>query len=193
MAGSKINRQKAVRYGLTSVLGGLVMAWLVGLVLYPADNPPTRFDGVILSAQSDEVLRRACFDCHSNETKYPWYYHLPVTQLLMGHNINEGRSEVNFSEWAKLPEKKKFKMLRESVKETQEGEMPPLDYRLIHADSRLTVAEVEAMRQDVARLAGVNDPSGTWQGDHDKDGEDDDGDDDDDDDDGKRRRKSFTS
>ena len=57
-----ISKRGILKYGVPMIFGGLGLAWVTGIVLYPAENPPQRYEGVILSSQSDPVLRRACFD-----------------------------------------------------------------------------------------------------------------------------------
>jgi mono/diheme cytochrome c family protein len=85
---------------------------------------------------------RACFDCHSNETRWPWYASVAPASWLVQHDVTEGRREVNFSEWNR-PQKE----ARESAKTVRKGEMPPWYYpwaRLSSAERRDLVRGLEA-------------------------------------------------
>ena len=72
------------------LLGG---AWAFGEIAYSRKSPAQRNSGVILSREAEEILRRACFDCHSNETRYPWYARLPVVSIVMSEHVRRGRAE----------------------------------------------------------------------------------------------------
>ncbi len=91
------------------------------------------------------ILKKSCYDCHSNNTKYPWYANLqPVGWWLQNH-VNEGKRELNFSEFGTYAEKKakhKFDEIEEMVKE---GEMPLPSYTLIHRDAQLTPEQSSAI------------------------------------------------
>lgn len=91
------------------------------------------------------VLEKSCYDCHSNNTRYPWYANLqPIGWWLQGH-VNEGKAELNFSEFASYPEKKakhKFEEIEEMI---NEGEMPLKSYLIIHGDAKLSPAEAEVV------------------------------------------------
>jgi hypothetical protein len=91
------------------------------------------------------LLRRACYDCHSNETLWPWYVHLAPASWLLAHDVREGRETANFSAWGYAPARR-AKVLRESAEELVEREMPPWYYRLLHPEARLDAAEIETLR-----------------------------------------------
>jgi len=74
------------------------------------------------------IFSRACADCHSNRTVWPWYSHVaPVSWLLASH-VTRGRRHMNFSEWGAYPVEKSSKLLDEICKEVQDGDMPPFTY-----------------------------------------------------------------
>lgn len=174
--------KSVLKKSLKGFMALTALAWLAGFVLYSTDNPEKRYQGTLLTAKSDEMLRRACFDCHSNETRYPWYYRLPFINLSMGHNIDEGREELNFSSWDQMSAKKRMKMLKESLEEMQEGEMPTFGYKLVHWGENPSEAEIRVFKEDLLALrmaAGL----GGLGGDGDDDDDDDHDEDDDDDDD----------
>lgn len=153
-----IARRRILKITATTVVVLIAGAWAAGEALIQRTNPPRRYPGVILSQETDPLLKRACFDCHSNETRYPAYSYLPLVSLRMAVHVREGRGEFNFSEWDTLARDDKIDTLEESVKEIRKGGMPPLDYRLMHPDSRLTPAEVRAIEQavDVVKAAKVS-------------------------------------
>ena len=103
-------------------------------------NPPVTGD---LPAPADvhQLLRRACYDCHSRETVWPWYASIAPVSWLVAHDVDEGREKLDFSIWDTLGPGKRTKKLRESAKEVEEGEMPPWQYRLVHPEARLSEAE----------------------------------------------------
>lgn len=87
------------------------------------------------------ILKKACYDCHSNTTVYPWYSQIaPVSWWLQNH-IHNGRKRLNFSIWNTYPAAKKDKKLAEAVDIVLEGEMPLNSYTWMHKSARLTAAE----------------------------------------------------
>jgi hypothetical protein len=83
---------------------------------------------------------RACYDCHSNETVWPWYSHVAPMSWLAQRDVDEGRRKLNFSEWGRAQ-----KEARESAKTVRKGEMPPWFYTMVQRDARLTVGEAQAL------------------------------------------------
>lgn len=91
------------------------------------------------------ILKTACYDCHSHETKYPWYSNIsPINWWLKDH-IDEGREHLNFSEWADYPLKKQQHKLEECWEEVGEGEMPLESYLYTHSEADLTQEERDAL------------------------------------------------
>ncbi|HKI98907.1 MAG TPA: heme-binding domain-containing protein [bacterium] len=148
------------RKRLLTWLGGVLLvafllAWGIGELTYPSTNPPQRYDGQILSSVSDPVLRQACFDCHSNETHHPWYRHLPLAALLIGSDISEGRENLNFSDWGQMDAERHRKLLTKALRELREGDMPPLQYRLLHPKARLDTQQIAQIAQDAETVYRV--------------------------------------
>jgi hypothetical protein len=113
---------------------------LMQLVPYGRDhvNPPTMEEPRWVSAESRLLAKRACFDCHSNETRWPWYSNIaPVSWLVQG-DVEEGRRHFNLSEWNR-PQKD----AREAIEKLREGEMPPSSYLPLHPEARLSTIERE--------------------------------------------------
>jgi len=88
-----------------------------------------------------KLIQSACYDCHSNQTQYPWYsYVAPVSWWLEGH-INKGRSKVNFSLWDQYTPDQKDALKNESADLIEKKWMPILTYKITHADARLNEAQ----------------------------------------------------
>jgi hypothetical protein len=102
-------------------------------------NPPVRSDLAFVSVKP--VLQRACYNCHSNETVWPWYSGVAPASWLVGTDVKEGRSHLNFSEWGMYDGGTRSHKLRGITEKVQGGDMPPWYYRLVHRDSRLSEAE----------------------------------------------------
>ncbi|MDO5615048.1 MAG: heme-binding domain-containing protein [Cruoricaptor ignavus] len=109
-------------------------------------NPPVNKGVDFLSVKNPPEniatnIRNACYDCHSNETKYPWYSTVqPVAWLLKNH-IDEGRRELNFSTFATYEPKRQARKLEESAEMIENGKMPMDSYLITHADARLSDAQ----------------------------------------------------
>ncbi len=89
----------------------------------------------------NQVLQKACYDCHSNNTKYPWYNNIQPVAWWLNDHINEGKKELNFSEYGKRTPPKQAKKLRKIAREVEEGGMPLDSYTWIHKDAKLTDRE----------------------------------------------------
>ena len=91
------------------------------------------------------ILKQSCYDCHSNNTVYPWYANVqPVTWWLQDH-VNEGKKELNFSEFATYTAKRQRKKFTEIMDEVKEGKMPLESYTYIHKKSILTAEQKDAL------------------------------------------------
>jgi len=101
----------------------------------PESNPE---DDIINMLQPSEkvatLLKSNCYDCHSNEVKYPWYSNIAPISWVVEHHINEAREHLNFSTWASYDTKKQLHKLEESFEEMEEGEMPLTGYVKIHGE-----------------------------------------------------------
>jgi len=105
------------------------------------------------------ALRGACFDCHSNETRWPWYSSMPVVSWLIEHDVSEGRAQLNFSTWHDYTTFERADLLDKVCEKAAKREMPLWQYRLLHPDSRLDPSAVAAIcewsRREAARLVGA--------------------------------------
>jgi len=87
------------------------------------------------------ILDKACMDCHSNNTRYVWYFKIQPVDWWLTHHINEGKDELNFDEFTNKPIRYQYNKLDESEKQVKEGEMPIDSYLWIHKDAKLSEQE----------------------------------------------------
>lgn len=136
-------------------LGGLALVVLLVLAQFvPVErtNPPVG-DEIEAPPEVMAVLQRSCYDCHSNETVWPAYSRVAPISWLVVHDVNEGRSGVNYSEWGALSEEDKLHLLEETWEEVEEGKMPLKKYTLLHQDARLSESDLATLRDwAVSRL-----------------------------------------
>lgn len=110
---------------------------------------------VVYPAMPKEIhtlLQKKCYDCHSNNTAYPWYSYVQPVAWWMNSHIVEGKEELNFSNFAAYDKKKADHKLEELVEVVIEGEMPLKSYTLIHRDATVSPEEAIAIRNWVGSL-----------------------------------------
>ncbi len=91
------------------------------------------------------ILQNSCYDCHSYQTKYPWYSEVAPISWWTKHHVNEGREELNFSIWGEYSAKKADHKLEECAEEVEEGEMPLKPYTITHGDADLCNEDKELL------------------------------------------------
>lgn len=116
----------------------VVLLVLIQVVPYGRShaNPPVTGEPAWDSPRTRELAKRACFDCHSNETVWPWYTWVAPVSWLVQSDVDEGREHMNLSEFDKGA-----KHADDAAEEVEGGDMPPGNYLLMHADARLGDAE----------------------------------------------------
>lgn len=92
------------------------------------------------------ILRRSCYDCHSNQTNWPWYSYVAPVSWWVADHVREGREHLNFSRWSEYPAEERAELLEESIEEVQEGKMPLPSYLWSHRGARLNADEIAALR-----------------------------------------------
>ena len=130
-----------VKWGLLGI--GLALA-LAQLVPVDRSNPPIQGE-VEAPAQVRAILRRACYDCHANETVWPWYGRVAPVSWLLARDVREGRKEVNFSVFGQYPQKRRQRKWKEIPEQVEKGEMPPWYYVAVHPEARLSEADRAAL------------------------------------------------
>jgi hypothetical protein len=131
------------------VLSGLgVLVLLVAIQFIPVEmaTPPVE-SNIPTSPAVKAVLRRACYDCHSHETVWPWHSHIAPISWLLVRDVQEGRAELNFSTWSQYSTQQRVKKLKESWQGVREGEMPPWFYLPVHRDARLLAKDLTLLEQ----------------------------------------------
>jgi len=127
-------------------IAGILGAALVAVQFVPVEhsNPPAGSDAP-MTAEVRTVMRRACYDCHSNETVWPWYSYVAPFSHLIGKDVREGRRELNFSEWNQYAENRRARKLKEIVEQVEKGKMPQWYYVLMHPDAKLSPSDKETI------------------------------------------------
>ena len=87
------------------------------------------------------ILEKACNDCHSNNTRYPWYYNIQPVGLWMNNHVTEGKRGLNFSEYTNRRLRYQYHKMEEVIEMVNEGAMPLDSYTWTHTDARLTAEE----------------------------------------------------
>ncbi|HEY3761433.1 MAG TPA: heme-binding domain-containing protein [Verrucomicrobiae bacterium] len=136
-----------MRKKLYWVIAGLAIVFALMQLANPSRvNPPVTNPFPITNAppQVAAMLRAACYDCHSDETRWPWYSHIAPMSWQIANDVNEGRNNLNLSDWPTDP-MRAAKRMEAMSEEIDYHEMPLKKYTLIHADARLTDSQRQAM------------------------------------------------
>lgn len=137
-----------------TLLGAGVVLLLAQIIPYGRNhtNPPVLQEPAWDRPETRRLARLACFDCHSNETVWPWYSNIAPVSWLVQRDVMEGRAELNFSEWDR-PQKE----AKESAKVIRAGEMPPRTYLPAHPEARLSPLDREALAAGLQASLGRQD------------------------------------
>lgn len=134
------------------------MTRLLALALLSAacglpDNPPVEREITWVDAETEDLARRACYDCHSNETEWKSGHRVPIVNGMVKKHVREGRCHMNFSDWDGPNE-----AAWDAPEEVLDGEMPLRSYSRFHAPARLTDAERVALADGLARTFEIDPP-----------------------------------
>ncbi len=134
-----------------TVLGVLVLFGAIQLIPYGRDhtNPPVVAEPQWSSPQTRDLAVRACYDCHSNQTVWPWYTNVAPFSWLIQSDVNRGRRRLNFSDWT-------GRGGGEMARTVGRGSMPPWYYVLIHPSANLSPAETQALIQGLNATFGTS-------------------------------------
>jgi len=137
-------------------IGIVLVGLLIQLIPYGHErtNPAVVREPAWDSPRTRELFFRACRDCHSNETEWPWYSGFAPVSWLIRHDVDEGREHFNVSEWGRPRNEGD-----EAAEELEEGEMPPWFYLPAHPEARLTAAEKAELVDGLERTFGSEDHS----------------------------------
>ena len=130
------------------IMKKIIVVLLVAFVMiqfFPIDKtnpPPTPGMDFLKIKNSPEkivkIMRTSCYDCHSNETQYPWYSSISPISWFLKNNINEGRKHLNFSTFAVYEPKRQLHKIEECIEMIEKKEMPLESYYVGHQDAKLT-------------------------------------------------------
>jgi len=111
----------------------------------PARGLDTLLQGSNLPADAKKVLVTKCADCHSNETRWPAYSRLVPGSWLIERDIVEARKKMNLSNWDRNPGDSQDVLIAKILHEVKSGDMPPVQYRALHWNAKLTAADISAL------------------------------------------------
>ena len=138
-----------------SLVAVAAVAVAIQLVPYGRDhsNPPVVQEPAWDSQQTRDLVVAACFDCHSNETEWTWYSNVAPVSWALQRDVDEGREELNFSEWHLEQEGD------DAAETVRDGSMPAWQYRLTHPEARLSEADLAGLESGLAATFGDDDRS----------------------------------
>jgi hypothetical protein len=119
---------------------------LAQFIRIPRANPPSKGD-LMAPPEIKALLRRACYDCHSNETRWPWYTDIAPVSWVIAREVERGRKQLNFSEWRSYYPATQRRKLLWINRTLHEDTMPPWTYRLLHPGAGLMQQELVELQQ----------------------------------------------
>lgn len=128
---------------LVILLAGLTVVMQFRKVV---DNPPVT-ETIPAPPEVLDILRKSCFDCHSNETRITWVQKLPVAAWMVASDVEGARSLLNFTEWDKYTPMEKDGLIYMAVMAAEQDQMPPEDYQMIHPKAKITTADKTVLRK----------------------------------------------
>ena len=128
------------------LIGLAVLFIIIQFFSIDKSNPPVEagvdmIEVVQVPAEIEAILKTSCYDCHTNETIYPWYTNVAPVSWWIKKHVNEGRDELNFSEWGSYSLRRKDHKLDEIVELVDEDEMPLKSYLLVHGEASLSTEQ----------------------------------------------------
>lgn len=138
-----MNRSKSALIALLALGIATIAAQLMTVepINEVAPLMPRSSGDIVVPPQIEALLTRACYDCHSNHTRWPWYSRVAPASWLVARDVELGRKELNFSEWGSYYPQTRRRKLQWMGRVLREGSMPPWNYRLMHPRARLNEAE----------------------------------------------------
>lgn len=138
------------------VLGAAVFVALTQFVPYGQDhgNPPVTGEPQWDSPQTKALFNRACADCHSNQTVWPWYSHIAPVSWLVQHDVDDGREHFNVSAWGDQKKNKGY----DAAEELEHGGMPPVVYLPTHPEAWLSDREKQQLVDGLKATFGTKKP-----------------------------------
>ena len=142
------------------IMGIVLLLVFVGIQFVPTNRntsdyiPKSDFTEVFEVPENiNTILQTSCYDCHSNNTSYPWYNKIQPFNWYLNDHIEKGKEELNFSEFGEYSSRRQRSKLRSVSSQVEDGEMPLYSYTLIHWDAKLSAKEKEAFITWIDSLA----------------------------------------
>ena len=143
---------------LKKIFFGLVVSFILIQFYRPErTNPVVEGKSINAPANVAAILERSCYDCHSNNTVWPWYTNIAPVSIFTITHVNDGRKELNFSEWETYNEKRKLKKFKEIVEQVNEGEMPLESYLYLHGNAKLSDEDIATLCEWAKSNGGIED------------------------------------
>lgn len=126
----------------------LIFLALIGIQFVEVNrtNPPITGE-IQVPPQLKEIFKKSCYDCHSNETKWAWYSYVAPISWLISNDVEEGRKDLNFSEWEKYYSRKKEELKKEIWEEVRDDKMPMGIYIYTHPSSKLDLTQKNVIKR----------------------------------------------
>ena len=137
------------------LIGGVITAFVIQIIPYGKTytNPPIIGEPTWDSPQTKELFDKACSNCHSNQTTYPWYSKVAPISWLVASDVEEGREHFNVSAWGTQKKNKGD----EAAKELKGGDMPPWFYLPTHPEAKLTEVQTQELINGLEKTFGKDD------------------------------------
>ena len=140
--------RKRVLIGAAIIFGGFILSAIARSTessIVP--NGRTAPDGFVAPGPVRAIVQKACLDCHSNATIWPWYSHVPVISSQIRDDVTNGREVINFSNWQDYSPEERRMFASEIAHAVRSRAMPPSKYIWIHPEARLSEADREVLQQ----------------------------------------------
>ena len=133
---------------IVKIIALILLVGFVGIQFVPTDlnqsDTVPKTDFLLVNNTQENIsalLQESCYNCHSNNTEYPWYNKVQPVGWFLEDHINEGKEELNFNEWDAYSNRRKNSKLKSIISQVKDDEMPLASYTLIHKDAKLSNSE----------------------------------------------------
>jgi uncharacterized protein YxeA len=125
----------------------IVMVCVTLQIFFWPKNNPIDSRLTYSGKEEEKIFRKACYDCHSDETRWPWYSYVFPISVFTVHHVREGREELNFSQWKNLPPNKQSAKSTTILEEIEKREMPLGSYLILHKEANINSEDLEVIKK----------------------------------------------